>query len=97
MFRRLRSSLLALMMVGVAGVVVQQHLNAQPAQVANAQAKDKKEPQGNPSTKVWVNTKSHVYHCPGTRYYGNTKNGDYMTQAEAQKTGNRPAYGKACG
>ena len=44
----------------------------------------------------WVNTKSGVYHCPGTRYYGTTKNGQYMTQADAQKTGNRPAYGKYC-
>jgi hypothetical protein len=54
------------------------------------------EGRGNPSAKVWVNTRSGVYHCPGTRYYGNTKNGQYMTQAEAQKQGNRPAYGKFC-
>ena len=52
--------------------------------------------QGNPSTKVWVNSKSSVYHCPGTRYYGTTKSGQYMTQAEAQKARNRPAYGKYC-
>ena len=51
---------------------------------------------GNPSAKVWVNTRSGVYHCPGTRYYGTTKNGAFMTQAEAQKQGNRPAYGKFC-
>lgn len=51
---------------------------------------------GNPDVKVWVNTASDVYHCPGTRWYGNTKRGDYMTQAEAQKKGYRPAYGKVC-
>ena len=51
---------------------------------------------GQPVHEVWVNTRSGVYHCPGTRYYGNTKNGQYMTQAEAQKQGNRPAYGKFC-
>ena len=51
---------------------------------------------GNPSIKVWVNTASGVYHCPGTRWYGNTKRGEYMTQKEAQKKGNRPAYGRVC-
>jgi hypothetical protein len=52
--------------------------------------------QGNPDVRVWVNTNSAVYHCPGTRWYGKTKQGEYMTQAEAQKKGNRPAYGKVC-
>jgi hypothetical protein len=52
--------------------------------------------QGNPDVKVWVNTASGVYHCPGTRWYGKTKHGEYMTQAEAQKKGFRPAYGKVC-
>jgi hypothetical protein len=53
--------------------------------------------QGNPNAKVWVNTKSGVYHCPGTRWYGNTKEGKYMTQKEAQAAGYRPAYGAVCG
>ena len=52
--------------------------------------------QGNPNVKVWVNTNSGVYHCPGTRWYGNTKVGEYMTQKEAQEKGYRPAYGKFC-
>ena len=51
----------------------------------------------NPSVTVWVNTKSGVYHCPNTRWYGNTKNGKYMTQSEAQSKGYRPAHGVACG
>ena len=51
---------------------------------------------GNPEAQVWVNTKSRVYHCAGTRWYGTTKQGAYMTQKEAQEKGNRPAYGKAC-
>jgi hypothetical protein len=52
--------------------------------------------QGNPDVKVWVNTKSGVYHCPGTRWYGKTKSGEYMTQGQAQEKGYRPAYGKVC-
>jgi hypothetical protein len=47
-------------------------------------------------TKVWVNTKSGVYHCPGTRWYGATKSGQYMTEREARAAGDRPAYGRAC-
>ena len=36
---------------------------------------------------VWVNTDSGVYHKPGTRWYGKTKQGKYMTEADAQKAG----------
>ena len=53
--------------------------------------------QGNPKVTVWVNTNSGVYHCPGTRWYGNTKVGMFMTQKEAQLKGYRPAYGSVCG
>ena len=52
---------------------------------------------GSQNVKVWVNTNSGVYHCPGTRWYGNTKSGQYMTQKEAQSKGYRPAYGSVCG
>ena len=52
--------------------------------------------EGNPDVKVWVNTSSSVYHCPGTADYGVSMHGEYMTQAEAQKKANRPAYGKVC-
>ena len=52
--------------------------------------------EGNPNVRVWVNTATGVYHCPGSRWYGKTKLGDYMTQAEAQKKHYRPAYGKVC-
>lgn len=48
------------------------------------------------SIKVWINTGSHVYHCPGTRYYGATKRGRYASEAEAISGGNRPAYGARC-
>src|SRR5690606_8530687 len=48
---------------------------------------------GNPSARVWVHTNSGVYHCPGARWYGATKEGTYMTQAEARERGYRPGHG----
>ena len=32
---------------------------------------------------VWVNTDSHIYHKEGSRFYGRTEKGKYMTEAEA--------------
>ena len=40
---------------------------------------------------VWVNLSTKVFHREGDRYYGNTKNGKFMTEADALKTGNREA------
>jgi len=40
---------------------------------------------------VWVNLNTKVYHKEGDRYYGNTKNGKWMTEADAIKAGYRLA------
>ena len=50
----------------------------------------------NPDVKVWVNTDSGTYHCPGTRWYGKTQAGEYMTQKQARKQGYHPAAKHAC-
>src|SRR5262249_59605603 len=40
---------------------------------------------------VWVNTATHVYHKEGSRFYGTTKKGKYVSEADAIKEGDRAA------
>ncbi|MCL5745263.1 MAG: hypothetical protein M1541_15275 [Acidobacteria bacterium] len=57
--------------------------NASDAQIAAAQK----------TGQVWVNTNSGVYH-KGGRYFGKTKEGKFMTEAEAKKAGYHEAKGE---
>ena len=53
-------------------------------------------PLGNPDIEVWANSKSKVYHCPGSRWYRHTANGELIKQRQAQANGYHPAGGLAC-
>ena len=43
---------------------------------------------------VWVNTETHVYHKEGSRFYGKTKKGNYVSEADAIKEGDKAAANK---
>ena len=56
-------------------------------------AKSAPAPGGGPGM-VWVNTESKIYHKESSRFYGRTKKGQYMTEADAMKAGYKAAKGK---
>lgn len=80
---------------------------ARPSMVPSASAPAAPAPTTAPATtstttapsragQVWVNTATHVYHCPGDRWYGKTKRGEYMSEEQARAARNRPDHYKAC-
>jgi hypothetical protein len=75
--------------------------NATPAAAVSAAApaaKTHQPPQplaqqaaGGGNGMVWVNSESHVYHKEGSKWYGKTKNGKYISEADAIKEGDHAA------
>ena len=61
-----------------------------PAIAATPQAAPQTPPPAG-SGMVWVNLESKVYHYEGDRWYGTTKSGKYMPEADAMKAGYRAA------
>jgi hypothetical protein len=70
-------------------------MKAAPTKSSSASARSEAAPGGG-AGKVWLNTATNVYHCAGTRWYGKTKQGEYMTESEAKAKNAHPDHGKAC-
>ena len=51
---------------------------------------------GGGAGKVWANPNSKTYHCMDDKYYGKTRKGEYMTEADAKAKGMHAAHKKAC-
>lgn len=67
-----------------------------PASTKAAPVATKSEPPKALQTRVWVNKDTKVYHCPSSIYYGKTRNGEFMEEAQARGYGNRAVDGQGC-
>jgi hypothetical protein len=68
----------------------------EPASATTPAAKKHKAPEpqaaqapGGGNGQVWVNTETHVYHKEGSKWYGKTKHGKYVSEADAVKEGDK--------
>src|SRR5712692_738161 len=71
--------LLAVVLLGILFAAVPAYYTPTRVVWAAQTKRDKKE------VKVWVNTNSGVYHCPGTRWYGETKQGSIWASAQRSR------------
>jgi putative methionine-R-sulfoxide reductase with GAF domain len=51
---------------------------------------------GNPNTQVWIDLHTALYYCPGSDLYGQTPNGRFASQHDAQLDQFESASRKAC-
>jgi len=65
-----------------------------PEAAPNASPAPAEKPDGGKEQRVWVNFDSRTYHFSNERWYGKTKNGVFMSEAQAKAQGYRPANRK---
>lgn len=64
------------------------------ARGAKRRTRTMRSPGGQVRANVWVNLSTGTFWQPGTRYYGRTKRGAFMTEQEALAQGYHPAGGR---
>lgn len=65
---------------------------ASPAKVAKTvPTPEATQAPGGGAGQVWVNTETNVYHKEGSKWYGKTKHGKYLSEQDAIKEGDHAA------
>lgn len=67
-----------------------------PDKTAKGSTANKTQAPGGGPGMVWLNTDSNIYHCPGSQFYGKTKQGAYMSEADAKAKGAHPDHNRPC-